>query len=370
MPKNTSKLFKNSNKSLLCAIINLMYKLEQPLKKFKSLPPKEAQSILDRNNPTSLFHNIIGQNGAIETLADILYPALQHPLRLTTHSALLFYGGRSNGKTMFAKTTAKILQRPLIVCDANLIKKTDDILELIIGIADENKIPIIDLCKKNGKSFCKVPNIIIFIDEIHSLSSKVVHGLLTALEAKDKTMTTNDVYVDVSNVLFIGATTERGDLFPPLESRFFKIPLLDYTPNELSQIIKVNFSEFSDEDCSEIAKYSGMIAREAIDLGVAVNLNAKRKNCSIKEAIDNVCLQKSINENGLTQQQIWILKALVSTPKGLNYEQLCAIAQCNVEELKRYILPPLLVHTDEYPSKVIWNGQRTTITETGIKYVI
>lgn len=334
--------------------------------RFPILSTDDRKRRLDRLDPACSFHLVVGQVGAVDALTDVLHRAYQDELRRTPYPAILFHGGRSNGKTMMARLTAQALERKFVEADGNLIRSTDDIFELGIGAGNDMRCPVIEIGTRNGVPLYQFPNFVFFIDEIHSLKSNLVNGLLKPLEAKDMIMTIKDGYVDVSNVLWIGATTERGDMFPPLESRFYKIAMLDYNLEEMAEIVKINFSQWSLDDCREVAKRSGMIAREALALAQAVQLNSERWNCSVVEALQNVSVQRGIDEYGTTKQQVWVMEALSKKPQGLNYDQLCRVAQCNVDELKRYVLPPLLVHTEAMPAKVVWTGQRSCLTEAGI----
>ncbi len=337
----------------------------QRLITYPLLTEQERLIRLDRNDSRSLFSRVIGQDGALQMIFDALDSAYQNQYRLTEIPAILLHGGRSNGKTMLAKTIGDALERYVLRCDATSTGP-DELFQMIAEASQEVRCPMVELGRKNGKPQFKAPNIIVFIDEIHALRNKTVMNLLTALESSDKIMMVRDAYLDVSNILWIGATTELGDLFAPFESRFFKIPMLDISKKELTTIIHTNFSEFSNDECTEIANKSGVIAREAIGLAKAIQLNVKRLHCSVMEGIKNVCLAKGIDEHGTTKQQVWVLRALSERPQGLNYEQLCRIAQCNIEELKRYVLPPLLA---DLPAKVVWTGQRSCLTTAGAMFL-
>lgn len=332
------------------------------------LSENERQEITDRGNPKCPFYNVIGQDGAVESILDIVYDALDNPEHLTRNNAILFYGGKSNGKTLFARLTAKVLQRPIIESASNILKSTEDIFSLIKSTATETGNPLQILDVKNGKNIYEFPNVIVFIDEIHGLNNSIITSLLTAFEAKDRKLITKKVIADCRKVLWIGATTERGLLFDAFESRFDKIAMNSYTLDEIAQIVKLNFPNIETDICSAIARQGGL-PRISLALANSVELNAKRHKCSQLEALENVSKQRGLDVSGFTKQQLWVLQALANSTIGMNYEQLCKIAQCKVEELKEHILPSLLANTDESLPLVSWNGKYSKITETGRQFL-
>lgn len=345
-----------------------IYKPQQRRRTFRLLEPKELEAQTNRHHPDCVFHKIIGQEQAVESLLDFIHLALKDTYHeVKGQSAILLHGGKSNGKTTFARLIAKALSRPLLETDPNMIKATDDIFELAVGTAAEAGLPMEPLGQMNGKPYYAFPNIIIFIDEIHGLKKAVMTGLLKALESKDRLLTLRDGYVDCSHVLWIGATTERGDLFDAFESRFAKVRLVSYTEDEVARIIKINFPHWSDKECQRLAVRSGLIVREALEIAAAVEANASRHRIDRLTSLENVSRQRGIDEDGLTQQQLAVLEALAKSPGGLNYEQLGRVAQCKVQELKNHVLPALLVDTSNRPARIVWTGKNSYITEAGME---
>jgi Holliday junction resolvasome RuvABC ATP-dependent DNA helicase subunit len=368
-----SQLLLNSSQQKTNNIITPNKKVIIPNNTISSTPISlrdiDKRELTDRTNPKCVFHDVIGQNGPVELILDKVYNALGNPERLTRNNAILFYGSKSTGKTLFAKLLAKSLMRPFIEADANIIKNTDDVFALGYATAKEIGKPMEVKKILHGKKVYEFPNLVYFIDEIHGLNNSVVVGLLKAFESTDKLLTTRKAFVDCTKVLWIGATTERGTLFDAFESRFDKIFMNSYTLDEIARIVQLRFPKFDMQICLAIAKQSGLIARQALDLANDVDLKAERHGCSKFEALNNVTKQQGLDESGFSKQQIWVLQALAQTPNGLNYDQLCRIAQCKVEELKEHVLPKLLMCSDDQAAFVTWNGKNSRITKEGLEFL-
>lgn len=351
--------------ALLRALFNQPSKPTQKLAIFKPLSDDEIQAQTDRTNAKCAFHDVIGQDGSVEEALDLVYNGLKHPHHVTSVYAILLHGGKSNGKTMLAKLMAKALGRTMLELDSGSIKSIDQLFERIEATCQDAEMPLVKLGVRNGLDCYKCPNIVVFFDEIHNLPDLVSQLLLKALEGKDRILCTKRVSLDCSNVLWIGATTDRGDLFDAFESRFYKIQMLSYTLAEVTKIVKLNFPKWSDQECETVARLCGQIVREALEFAKAADANAERRKCSRLEALENVRKQRKLLKNGMTIQQVWALRALAETERGLNYEQLARACQCKVAELKSYVLPRLLLNTVDRPAAVAWTGARSYITEQG-----
>ena len=266
--------------------VNDLPKVKKPttvgnMKAFPILSDEERAAILDRDNKDCPFNKIIGQDNAIDAIFDLLDDALRCKHHLFKHAAILLYGGHSNGKTTFSRLIAETVDRPIIETDGNTLKSADVIFELIEGGSEGAGLPLKEKGMQNGRPFYEAGNIVFFIDEIHAMGNNATVALLKALESNDRTLLSSKGYIDCRNVLFIGATTERGDIFLPLESRFFGIKMLNYTLDEVAEIVNINHPKWRADACKALAVRGGRVVRNTLQLADAVYLNFKRKRCKV-----------------------------------------------------------------------------------------
>ena len=165
---------------------------------------KNAKEKTDINNEKCSFFGTVGQAEAVNQILPIIATALE--LGMPENQAILFNGPPSTGKTKFARNLASSLEIEFVETDSNQIINVKSIFDIIKNVHGELKL----IGKRNGCPLYECPKTVFFIDEIHSLSPSMMDSLLKALESKDKVLLMGDVCLDVSNILWIGATTERG----------------------------------------------------------------------------------------------------------------------------------------------------------------
>lgn len=356
-------------------------KPKKKVAKCKEFPIPSKEELLarvNRNNPACPFYGRVGQDTVIEQLLAVLVEAWRNKYHIVKNgSALMFTGPASTGKTTFIEALfgKKGLDLPFVMTDAKNIKGTNVIFDLMQSTTEENGFPMTPIGVNGGREIYKAPPMGFAIDELHGLSSSVMDALLKAFEANDKMLMTKDAIVDCRNVLWVGATTERGTILArhePFDSRFEKVEFHSYTLEQVSRILKLAFS-WPDDVCRATAIRGGRIVREAL----AIGYKAKRQlslmelrsdeEIAMIEAIDRVGEQLGIDQWGMSQKQIDVLMALYRKyPKGMTYGQLTKVINQGVDELKNAVLPALMLETDDNPAKVVWSG-KTTITETGIE---
>lgn len=351
----------------------------QQKKVFQVLGGNDLKAATDRSNPQCAFHDRIGQDTVVDQLLTVLAQALQNENHVLKGSnAFLFTGPPSTGKTDFAKLLSGKdgLDLPFVETDARQIRNSQDIFELSKSSLKEAGISLTQLTTKNGQPFFRFPPMVIFIDEIHGLSSIVMDSLLKALEPKDALLVTGSCYVDCKQVLWIGATTERGSILarkPAFDSRFDKIEFSSYTKEEVAQIIHLNFPHWSEQECQSLAVRSGSIVREALSIGKKVDrqLDYMRIHGDANRltAIDKVSEQLQIDHNGMSDKQWAVLHYLSRRhPKGATYGQLAKVINRTVEELKEVVLPALMIVSNDTKPLVTWSGQ-TYVTEEGLLFI-
>lgn len=321
-------------------------------------------------NPDCPLSKFIGNEEALRRLQRAAFQAFGRPNHCCA-TGFAFYGPGSVGKTTLAKLFAETLMLPFVSVEPQSIDSLHDLFELIKkeltnpimidGVAHD-----VSLVENDGKYI--LPPIVIFIDEVHNLKSRIEQGLLKATEPKDRMMVTEKgAIIDCTNVCWIIATTERGDMFQPFDSRFQKINLRLYTRVEMAKIVKLANSDFPDKVCAEIARYCPQLPREAIafanDLRIEVEMS--EASDSWTTVIKRVAADHGIDEFGMTLQRLEILKALGQCP--VSAAQLPFVTQTNEAELQKFILPPLQTRTPDQPMPLVMvSSKGYTITPAGL----
>ncbi len=287
----------------------------------------------------------------------------------------LFVGPAGVGKSSFARAiAAEVLKEEPIFSSGSDAETPGDLISLL---GSRGKIP-------PSKGRRKVGKCVVFIDEIHALSKKTSVFLLSALD--DARLATEDgVEYDFNDVVFLGATTDKGCLTPAFLSRMDVIQLVPYSITELAGILYVHGKrvfggyELSRDVCEEIAVRSRCNPRKAVRslendmlahllslVPVELEMDAALKEAGrlmTKASVSDYYLAQGVDLNGLDQTSIKALKYLEKSEsasreklrKGLQITN-----EADFNEVMEYLERLKLVSTST-------NGR--SITNEGLKYL-
>lgn len=304
----------------------------------------------------------------------------------------LFYGNAGCGKTTLARIVANATGAKIYEMTGSSISTPMDLFKFFYDV------------------YCKyildeMP-VIVFIDEIHGIikgklnddiwlpileEGKFYHGLhgkeythiakYPVLDASgswiepgqqiNTTITSNVQTFEY--ITFIGATTDPGLLSDALRRRFpLTISLRPYSKDDIQNIIaeyvdKNNVN--ADQESIEImANRSRMTPAFAIHhiLRQAISCSRVRENkpypTIIKDDVLKACSLIGVGEEGVTQDDVTVLKALKSVhPKGLGIKNLASTANMSINLVENMVLPFL-----QHKGWVVTTHRRF-ITEDGIK---
>jgi Holliday junction DNA helicase RuvB len=201
---------------------------------------------------------------------------------------------------------------------------------------------------------------VVFIDEIHSLSikrSEILYEAVQDFKLKG---------IDIPKFCLIGATTYAGTIDKPLRNRFhYLIKLNYYSFEEIKDIIKINYPQFSDDVAMYIAIRSKGIPRIALSYSrIANSVSIYDNKEPSKIHVDFTMDMLNINEDGYTFDDIEVIKLLYTEGRPIGRQSICSVLGIDTTDYISNIEPVLM------KSKLLIvtpRGRR--ITDYGIAYL-
>lgn len=269
------------------------------------LPVKLRDQALDAALRPDVWDEYVGQ-GHVKANVRIVLEAAKMRGDMPEH--LLFYGPPGVGKTTLAHLIGKTLEAPVKTTSGVAIERAGDLASILTNLE---------------------PGTVLFIDEIHQLSSKIEELLYPALESGSldivlgKGPSARTVELALPRFTLVGATTRVAQLSGPLRSRFGGgVYQLDfYSDEDLRAIVarsaKLLQMDISPEVVEKIASRSRATPRVANALLKRVRDFAQVHEKPLTADIaDEAALLFGIDALGLTKDDRRYLETLRDSFKG------------------------------------------------------
>jgi len=277
---------------------------------------------------------------------------------------MLFAGAPGCGKTTMAKEIAKVSQANFIKAIPEDMKTYESVLSLLEQLDHSGY-------DRRGNRIGRIKPTIIFFDEIHAMPLKGQEKLGIAMEEWQIESNHANRYIWLPFFTLVGATTNDGKLSKPFRDRFkLRFVFQTYEEEELTRIVQLHAGRMkmiiSGRAARDIAVRSKGTPRIAVGYlerarDMALSLQSKIITSSITQRTFG---EMKVDEEGLTETEIKVLKALYNAGTTVGLDNLSIITNESSKTLAESVEPFLI-----QKGLLLRSGKGRLLTPVGKKYI-
>ncbi len=272
-----------------------------------------------RQRVRDAFSGFIGNAPALARLTnDLLRALIENPPHLSKN--YLFTGLPSTGKTELSRRIAAALRLPFVKLDGRGVVNRERLFDMINGELSQQGLAASQVGQQAGLPVMDYPPLIVFIDEVHLVPKGLQEGLLTMLEAQDRTVVLSKYIARVEKATFLFATTRASDVDPAFVSRCDEIQLREYREEEVAEILAHKVPhDWPKNIYLRLARLGRCVPRVGIQLanGLETAVLVAEHQKGLEEHLDDVRRAREIDENGLTPLDLEYLDLLERSSRPL-----------------------------------------------------
>lgn len=281
------------------------------------------------------FEKFIGNDDAVYSIKRSLIVALAAtPAGGMPRLAKVFLlsGPPSVGKTELARRVTNVLGVPFVRLDGRAVKSREKLFEMIDEalLAFGEGISARRDGTRSGMPTLTYPPFAVFVDEIHLVSERTQEGLLTLLEADDRTMLLDGErgrrVAIVPHGAWIFATTKPADLDRAFRSRCIEIQLRRYSAAEVEAMVRERFPRLPTSAVEKIATCSRLVPRQAFAMSEEIEEEVQLdESGDIDACVRRVMHGRGIRfANGATRDDVRYLEVLMKEGRPVGESVLMA----------------------------------------------